>query len=349
MTPTPLPGLAPVPTVPRPAAAPTEKLVDRYGRHISYLRLSVTDRCDFRCTYCMSEKMRFLPRQSVMSLDECLSVARAFVDLGVTKLRITGGEPLVRKDLLWLVERLGALDGLDNLVMTTNGSQLARFARPLHAAGVKRINISLDSLQPERFRQITRVGELRDVLDGIAAAQAAGFRRTKLNVVMMRGVNDDELPALVRFAHDNELDISFIEEMPLGDIAGRNDTYLSSDEVRARLARDFSLLPSTEASGGPARYWRLAGSATRIGFISPHSHNFCDSCNRVRVTATGDLFPCLGHNDALPLLPILRRGDDTAALRQAIVDSMGIKPLGHDFAHQMEKPQVVRFMSMTGG
>lgn len=324
-------------------------LVDKYNRRITYVRLSITDRCDFRCTYCMAEEMTFLPRDAVLSLEECLRVARVFVGLGVSKLRITGGEPLVRKDALWLIERLGTLPGLDNLVLTTNGSQLDRFARPLFAAGVKRINISLDTLKAERFRQITRIGDVNKVLHGIAAAREAGFRRTKLNTVMMRGTNDDEFVDLVQFALDHELDISFIEEMPLGDIHGRSTTYVSSDETRTRLAERFELIPSTEDSGGPARYWRIPGSETRVGFISPHSHNFCDSCNRVRITARGELYPCLGQNDAVNLMDVLRSGADDEALRQAIMSSMGIKPLGHDFTHQMEAPQVVRFMSMTGG
>lgn len=328
---------------------PEGALVDKYGRRISYVRLSITDRCDFRCTYCMAEEMTFLPRDAVMSLEECLRVARVFVGLGVSKLRITGGEPLVRKGAMWLIERLGTLPGLDNLVLTTNGSQLDRFAAPLKAAGVKRINISLDTLKPERFRQITRIGDLTKVLRGIEAASEAGFRRTKLNAVMMRGTNDDEFVDLVRFAVSQSLDISFIEEMPLGEIHGRNNTYISSEETLTQLARHFDLQASQESSGGPARYWRIPGSETRVGFISPHSHNFCDSCNRVRITAKGELYPCLGQNDALNLLPILRTGGDDAALRQAIIDSMGIKPWGHDFTAQMNAPQVVRFMSMTGG
>jgi cyclic pyranopterin phosphate synthase len=285
-----------------------------------------------------------------MSLEECLQVAQVFVGLGVNKLRITGGEPLVRKDALWLIERLGALPGLDNLVMTTNGSQLDRFAPALKAAGVRRINISLDTLKPARFKEITRIGDLAKVLRGIEAARAAGFRRTKLNTVMMRGVNDDEFADLVQFALDHELDISFIEEMPLGEIHGRSNTYISSEETREQLGRRFELIPSTESSGGPARYWRVSGSETRVGFISPHSHNFCDSCNRVRITAKGELYPCLGQNDALQLLPVLRQHPgEEAPLRQAIMDSMGIKPWGHDFTQQMDAPQVVRFMSMTGG
>ncbi|RIX49646.1 MAG: GTP 3',8-cyclase MoaA [Rhodocyclales bacterium GT-UBC] len=324
-------------------------LIDKFGRQVTYVRLSITDRCDFRCTYCMAEEMTFLPRHEVMSLEECLRVAQAFVGLGVNKLRITGGEPLVRKEAMWLIERLGALPGLDNLVLTTNGSQLERFARPLKQAGVRRLNISLDTLRPDRFKAITRIGDINKVFAGIEAAQAAGFERTKLNAVMMRGINDDEFLDLVQFAVDRQLDISFIEEMPLGEIHGRTGTYISSEETRDKLGERFELIPSTENSGGPARYWRIPGSVSRIGFISPHSHNFCDSCNRVRITAKGELYPCLGQNDALNLLPILRAERDEQALRQAIIDSMGIKPYGHDFSQQMDSPQVVRFMSMTGG
>jgi cyclic pyranopterin phosphate synthase len=276
-------------------------------------------------------------------------VASVFVGLGVSKLRITGGEPLVRKDAMWLVNKLGALPGLDNLVITTNGSQLDRFAQPLRDAGVKRINISLDTLQADRFKKVTRIGELQKVLNGIKAARAAGFKRTKLNAVMMRGTNDDEFVDLVQFAVDNELDISFIEEMPLGEIQGRNNTYISSEETRQLLAPRFELIPSTENSGGPARYWRIPGSESRIGFISPHSHNFCDTCNRVRITAKGELYPCLGQNDAVNLLQVLRSDNSEEGLRQAIIDSMGIKPFGHDFSQQMDAPHVVRFMSMTGG
>ena len=338
------------PPLPPPGKEHKEgSLIDKYGRRITYVRLSITDRCDFRCTYCMAEEMTFLPRDAVMSLEECLRVARVFVGLGVNKLRITGGEPLVRKNVMWLIERLAALPGLDNLVLTTNGSQLERFAIPLKQAGVRRINISLDTLDSELFTRITRIGELAKVLRGIDAAREAGFLRTKLNTVMMRGINDKEFIPLVRYAVDNQLDISFIEEMPLGEIHGRNSTYISSQETRELLSREFELTASDENSGGPARYWQVAGSTTRVGFISPHSHNFCDSCNRVRITAKGELYPCLGQNDATNLMQVLRSGADDSALRQAIVDSMGIKPWGHDFTQQMDSPQVVRFMSMTGG
>ncbi|MCL2831077.1 MAG: GTP 3',8-cyclase MoaA [Betaproteobacteria bacterium] len=335
-------------------------LIDRHGRRVSYLRLSVTDRCDFRCTYCMGEKMNFLPREEVLSLEECLRIARVFVRLGVSKIRITGGEPLVRRNLSWLLREIAALPGLSELVLTTNGSQLERFAQSLVEAGVKRVNVSLDTLKPERFREITRIGEIGQVLDGIAAARVAGFRRVKLNTVMMRGVNDDEFAALVHYALYHDLDITFIEEMPLGETGrDRPGSYMSGEEALALLGRDFPLIPSSETSGGPARYWRLPGANTRIGFISPLSHNFCETCNRVRVTARGELHPCLGQNEALPLMPLLRahpEGEESdTLLLQAITESMGLRPKGHEFSYASpetpapEKPQVLRFMSMTGG
>ncbi|MGH8727740.1 MAG: GTP 3',8-cyclase MoaA [Burkholderiales bacterium] len=327
------------------------QLVDKYGRHITYIRLSITDRCDFRCTYCMAEEMTFLPREQVLSLEECLRVVRVFVGLGVTKVRITGGEPLVRKNALWLIQEIGKLQGLRELVMTTNGSQLERFAVPLKEAGLKRINVSVDSLKPRRFKAMTRVGDLSKVLRGIEAAKAAGFSPIKLNTVMVHGVNDDEFGDLVQFAVENEHDISFIEEMPLGEVDhSRASTYYSSDDALAVLRQRYTLVPSAETSGGPARYWRIPNTRTKVGFISPHSHNFCDSCNRVRISCKGELFPCLGQNDMLDLMPALREfSDDDAPLRQAIVDSMGIKPKGHDFNLFLKKPKIVRFMSTTGG
>lgn len=345
-----LAGFVP-PTRPETSRHPDGTLVDKYGRHVTYIRLSITDRCDFRCTYCMAEDMTFLPRERVLSLEESLRLVRTFAGLGVTKVRITGGEPLVRRNVLWLLERIAALPGIKELVLTTNGSQLDRFARPLREAGVRRINVSLDTLRPERFRAITRIGELDKVLRGIDAARAAGFRRLKLNTVMMRGGNDDEFIDIVRYAIDRELDVAFIEEMPLGDVGhGRAGTYFSTDEALARLATAFTLLPSTESTGGPARYWRIPGAETRVGFISPHSHNFCDTCNRVRITAQGELYPCLGHNDAIQLLPLLRdHPDNDGPLLEAIRHTMGIKQKGHEFTGQMDAPQVVRFMSMTGG
>ena len=326
-------------------------LLDKYGRRITYIRLSITDRCDFRCHYCMSEDMTFLPRSEVLTLEECLEIVRAFAELGVYKVRITGGEPLVRKNALWLLGQIGQVPGIRELVLTTNGSQLERFAPDLRAAGVKRINVSLDTLDPLRFHEITRTGDIAKVLRGIDTAVAAGFSRVKLNTVMMRGVNDHELPNLVRYAMDRGVDISFIEEMPLGDIGhGRTATYFSSDEALELLGRHFPLEASDESSGGPARYWRIPGSDTRVGFISPHSHNFCDTCNRVRITAKGELYPCLGHNDAVQLLPLLRaHPDDRQPLTEAIRGVMGIKPKAHDFTTQMDAPRVERFMSMTGG
>jgi cyclic pyranopterin phosphate synthase len=326
-------------------------LIDKYGRHVTYIRLSITDRCDFRCTYCMAEEMTFLPRSQVLTLEECLRIASTFAGMGVTKVRITGGEPLVRPNAIWLLEQIARLEGLEELVMTTNGSQLDRFAQPLFDAGVKRINISLDTLRADRFKEITRVGDLAKVLRGIDAAKATGFQRIKLNTVMMRDRNDDEFIDLVQFAVDKGIDISFIEEMPLGEIGhGRQSTYFSTEEAIERLQTRFSLLASTENSGGPARYWRIPDTQTRVGFISPHSHNFCDTCNRVRITAQGELYPCLGNNDAISLLPLLREyPDDNGPLRQAIMHTMGIKAKGHDFTEQMNSPQVIRFMSMTGG
>ena len=339
------------PTTPATSSHAHGTLVDKYGRHITYIRLSITDRCDFRCFYCMAEEMAFLPREQVLSLEECLRVIRSFVAMGVTKVRITGGEPLVRRNAMWLLREAGRLEGLKELVVTSNGSQLERYAAEMVEAGVKRINISLDTLRADRFKAITRVGELDKVMRGIDAAIAAGFKGIKINVVMMRGVNDDEFIDLVRFAVSKGIDLSFIEEMPLGDIdRSRADNYFGTDEALALLRPHFELVGSTESTGGPARYWRIPGTKTKIGFISPHSHNFCDSCNRVRITCKGELYPCLGQNDALPLMPVLRaHPDDDAPLRQAIVDSMGIKPKGHDFNEQMQDPKVVRFMSMTGG
>jgi len=334
------------------AARPADAvLIDKYGRQVTYLRLSITDRCDFRCRYCMAEEMEFLPRAQVLTLEECLRLASAFVELGVSKLRITGGEPLVRRNAIWLLERLTHLPGLRELVMTTNGSQLARFAPALRAAGVRRINISLDTLRAERFRRITRVGDLSRVLAGIAAARTAGFERLKINTVLLRGVNDDEICDLVRFAIAQEVDIAFIEQMPFGELGqSRRASFLSSDEALTLLRADFVLVPSAESTGGPARYWRIPGQATRVGFIAPHSHNFCAACNRVRVSARGELFPCLGSSDAVHLLPLLRAHPaDDAPVRAAIAQGMGFKPKGHEFGHRLDAPHLVRFMSMTGG
>ncbi|HEY0841501.1 GTP 3',8-cyclase MoaA [Methylotenera sp.] len=328
-----------------------DKLIDQFGRQVDYIRLSITDRCDFRCTYCMAEEMTFLPRDEVLSLEECLRLVKAFVQLGVTKVRITGGEPLVRKNALWLFEEVGKLEKLKELVLTTNGSQLEKQAASLKQAGVKRINISLDSLNSERFKKITRTGELDKVLRGIQAAKQAGFDNIKLNTVLMRGTNDDEVQALVDFAIQQAIDISFIEEMPLGEVDHtRDSTFVSNAETLKTLQSNYALTASTVTTGGPARYWRVNDSNTKIGFISPHSHNFCEACNRVRITCKGELFLCLGQEDKVDLMPLLRNHpNDDQPLIQAILDSMSIKPKGHDFDLRRAKPAVVRFMSHTGG
>lgn len=331
-------------------------LIDSFQRRIRYLRLSVTDRCDLRCVYCMAEDMTFLPRSQVLTLEELARVARVFVGLGVDKIRLTGGEPLVRQNLPWLVRELAGLPGLRELALTTNGMQLAGAAQELRAAGLHRLNVSLDSLDPQRFRAITRVGDLARVREGLRAARAAGFGapgagRIKLNSVILRGRNDDEVEALVDFARELDCDISFIEEMPLGaiDEHDRALSYMSSDEIRERLSARFALLPSTESTGGPSRYYRLADSATRVGFISPHSHNFCDTCNRVRVTVEGRLLLCLGNEHSLDLRHLMREeGADDAALRDAIMAAMALKPERHHF-DLADAPQIVRFMNMTGG
>ena len=331
---------------------PDGALIDRYGRRVTYIRLSVTDRCDFRCAYCMPMQMKFLPKSEILSLEEILLVARAFAAMGVNKIRVSGGEPLVRKGVTRLCENLSRIPGVREVVITTNGSQLPRLAAPLRAAGVRRINISLDTLRADKFKALTRTGELSAVLRGVESARAANFDGVKLNVVMMRGFNDDEIVPLARFAVANNLDISYIEEMPLGDIGhSRAETYYSADDAMRQLRDEFDLRPSDHNSGGPARYWKIAGAATKVGFITPHSHNFCASCNRVRVTAVGQLFPCLGQNDMTDLKPALRGGEDDreAALRRAILHGLDIKPKGHEFDLSEPGAKVIRFMSATGG
>ena len=295
--------------------------------------------------------MTFLPRDEVLSLEECARLVKIFVDLGVIKVRITGGEPLVRKNALWLFEEVGKLAGLKELVLTTNGSQLESKAIALKKAGVKRINISIDSLQPERFKKITRTGDLNKVLAGLQASIHAGFEGIKINTVLMKNSNDDEAADLVRFAIDQKIDISFIEEMPLGEVDhARESTFVSNADTLKLLQSKYSLLPSTETTGGPARYWRVANSSTKIGFISPHSHNFCESCNRVRISCKGELFLCLGQEDKVDLMPLLRANpNDDAPLIAAIISSMSVKPKGHDFDLRRAEPAVVRFMSHTGG
>jgi cyclic pyranopterin phosphate synthase len=326
-------------------------LIDRFGRHVTYVRLSVTDRCDLRCVYCMSEDMTFLPRAQVLTLEEIARLGRCFTELGVTKLRVTGGEPLVRRDVMTLFETLGPLPGLKDLSLTTNGTQLPRFAERLKAAGVTRINISLDSLQPERFRAITRKGDLAQVLKGIDAARAAGFDRIKLNSVILKHRNHDEVVDLVAFALERGLDIAFIEEMPLGVVGDhdRAEAFYPSEQIRADLSQHFELIPTTETTGGPSRYWRVVGAETRIGFISPHSHNFCGTCNRVRVTAEGRLLLCLGQEHSTDLRRVLRANPlDDEPVRRAIIKAMDIKPKGHDFELEA-KPVIFRHMNATGG
>ncbi|HPH06144.1 MAG TPA: GTP 3',8-cyclase MoaA [Methylotenera sp.] len=326
-------------------------LIDRFGRKIDYIRLSITDRCDFRCVYCMAEDMKFLPRDDVLSLEECARLVKVFVSLGVSKVRITGGEPLVRKNAIQLFEKIGQLQGLRELVLTTNGSQLEHHAHALKRAGVQRINISLDSLDASRFHQITRVGELDKVLRGIAVAKQAGFKSIKLNALLLRGINDDEALPLTAFAIEQELDISFIEEMPLGSVSHtRSASYVSNDETLSLLRARYDLISSSETTGGPARYWSIPNSATKIGFISPNSHNFCESCNRVRISCKGELYLCLGQENKVDLRPLLRDFPDTdQPLKQAIINSMKIRPKGHDFDLKRASPSVVRFMSYTGG
>ncbi|CAD5110595.1 GTP 3',8-cyclase MoaA [Zestomonas carbonaria] len=326
-------------------------LLDGFGRRIDYLRMSVTDRCDFRCVYCMAEDMTFLPRQQVLGLEELYRLAALFVANGVKKIRLTGGEPLVRKGIVGLCERIAALPGLRELVMTSNGSQLTRLAGPLAEAGVKRLNISLDTLRPERFRAITRTGDLAQVLAGIDAAREAGFARIKLNCVVMRGRNDDEVLDLIDYAVTRGLDISFIEEMPLGEVGrSRGESFFSSDQVRELIATRHSLLDSAEQSGGPARYARIGEYPdSRIGFISPHSHNFCATCNRVRLTVEGRLLLCLGHEHAIDLRALLRRHPESdQPLLDAIHAGLARKPLRHEFSLDGDV-QVLRFMNASGG
>ncbi len=327
------------------------RLQDGQGRRIEYLRLSVTDRCDFRCVYCMAEDMTFLPRAQILSLEELERIARLFVAQGVSKIRLTGGEPLVRRGIVDLCARLSQLPGLRELVMTTNGSQLERLAKPLAGAGVKRLNISLDSLQADKFKAITRTGELGQVLSGIEAARTAGFERIKLNVVVMKGRNHDEVTTLTDFALQRGLDITFIEEMPLGDVGReRGEAFCSSAEVREMISQQHRLIDSNETSGGPARYLRVEGyPESRIGFISPHSHNFCDTCNRVRLTTEGRLLLCLGHENALDMRALVRRYPDTdEPIREALERALHHKPARHEFAVDGQV-QVLRFMNATGG
>ena len=327
------------------------QLTDRFGRTVDYLRISITDRCDFRCVYCMAEDMTFLPRAQILTLEEIITLAKAFAELGVKKIRITGGEPLVRKGALELLQTLGQIESLHELVITTNGSQLETMATGLKAAGVKRINISLDTLDADKFKAITRTGDLQQVLRGIEAVKAVGFERIKINAVILKDRNHQEVCDLVQYAVDMGIDISFIEEMPLGVVAkhDRSEAYYSSALIKKDLANTFSLVASTEKTGGPSNYFKVAGTKTRVGFISPHSDNFCRTCNRVRLTVEGRLLLCLGNDHSVDLKAVLRANPgNMAILKQAIVDAMLIKPEKHEF-NIHEQPVILRYMSMTGG
>ncbi len=333
----------------------TADLIDPFGRYVSYLRVSVTDRCDFRCVYCMSEHMTFLPKKDLLTLEELDRLCSAFVKKGVKKLRITGGEPLVRKDIMTLFRSLGRhleTGALDELTLTTNGSQLAKYARDLKAAGVQRINVSIDTLDPEKFKAITRWGDLNVVLDGLKAAEKAGLK-VKINAVALKDVNEDEIDDLIRFAHGRGADLTLIETMPLGDIEGdRTDQYLPLSIVRARLLDRWTLEDIPYRTGGPARYVRIKETGGRLGFITPMTHNFCESCNRVRLTCTGTLYMCLGQNDAADLrAPLRAHPNDDAPLMHAIDEAILRKPKGHDFIidRRTKKPAVSRHMSVTGG
>ena len=326
-------------------------LIDGFGRTIDYVRLSVTDRCDFRCTYCMAEDMTFLPRSDVLSLEEITRVARVFVGLGVRKLRVTGGEPLIRRGVETLLDNLGSLAALRELAVTTNGSQLNSKASALKSAGVTSLNISLDTLDEQKFSEITRTGRLSQVLKGIDAAVAVGFERIRLNAVILAGQNDDEVLDLTDFAQARGIDIAFIEEMPLGQVnaAGKPLEFVASDVILGQLQDKFRLQPThSPAQSGPARYWQIDGSKTRVGLISPHSNNFCHSCNRLRVTAEGRLLLCLGNEHSISLRDSLRAGASDYELATQIRSALSRKPERHVF-DQPDKPQILRFMNASGG
>ena len=329
-------------------------MVDPFGRAVTYLRVSVTDRCDFRCTYCMTEHMTFLPKKDLLTLEELNRLCSAFIAKGVRKIRLTGGEPLVRKNIMFLVRELGkhVRNGvLDELTLTTNGSQLARHADELYDCGVRRINVSLDTLDPDKFRTITRWGDFARVMEGIDAAQRAGLK-IKLNAVALKGFNEAEIPELLRFAHGRGMDLTVIETMPMGEIdEDRTDQYLPLSKLRTDLERQFTLTDIPYKTGGPARYVKVAETGGRLGFITPMTHNFCESCNRVRLTCTGTLYMCLGQNDAADLRTALRATEDNALLYAAIDEAITRKPKGHDFIidRTHNRPAVARHMSVTGG
>jgi cyclic pyranopterin phosphate synthase len=329
-------------------------MIDPFGRAISYLRVSVTDRCDLRCVYCMAEDMTFLSRSELLTLEELDRACSAFVGLGVRKLRLTGGEPLVRKNVISLIENLGRhlkTGALEELTLTTNGTRLPEFAGRLRAAGMRRINISLDSLDPARFKEITRWGDHAKVMEGIRAAKAAGLK-IKINLVALRGVNEDEFDDMVAWCGSEGFDLVFIETMPMGDIDGnRTDQYLPLSMVRAKLAQRWTLDPIPDTTGGPARYTRCAETGGRVGFITPMTHNFCESCNRMRLTCSGTLYMCLGQEDAADLRAPLRASESDGPLIETIREALTRKPKGHDFIidRRHKRPSVSRHMSVTGG
>jgi cyclic pyranopterin phosphate synthase len=329
---------------------PSNPMIDSFGRRITYVRMSVTDRCDLRCRYCMAERMTFLPKSDVLNLEEIVELADIFIARGVKRIRLTGGEPLVRKGVDQLVSALGARigGGLDELTMTTNGTQLAHHAQPLFDAGIRRINVSLDSRDPDRFRHITRRGDLIQVLDGIDAADESGIK-IKINMVALRGLNDDEFAPMLRWCGSRGFDLTLIETMPLGEVEeDRTEHYLPLSEVRERLTRDFELVPSIARTGGPARYFEVEGLGVRLGLITPLTHNFCDGCNRIRVAATGTVYGCLGHEQKVELRDLLR-GGGAEAVDRALGQLLAGKPKGHQFRIQEPKPAVARHMSVTGG
>ena len=327
------------------------QLTDQFNRKINYMRISVTDRCDFRCIYCMSEQMNFLPKNQLLTLEEINRIATIFISMGVEKIRITGGEPLVRKNVDTLFDNLSKNKDLKELTLTTNASQLLKKAGMLKASGIKRINISLDSLNPLNFKKMTRTGDLNKVLDGIEYAISIGLKQLKLNTVIMKGINDHEIFDLIEFAIKKNIDISFIEEMPLGTTEfSRKSTFTSNDEILEKIKTNYLIDKIKYRTGGPAEYWQILGTKSRIGLISPHSHNFCEDCNRVRISCKGELFLCLGQDDKIELMPLLRKyPNNDQPIKDAILNSMKIKPKSHEFNIEQSKPAVVRFMSHTGG
>jgi len=326
-----------------------KQLIDPFGRKIEYLRISVTDRCDLRCSYCMSEDVEFLPRQDILSFEEIIRLAQSFALLGVSKIRITGGEPLMRKKLPELIASIKAIEGIEEVVMTTNGTLLTQYAKPLFEAGLSRLNISLDTLQADRFKTLTRRDRLQAVLDGIAEAKKYPFAGIKLNAVILRGMNDDEIIPLADFAVDNDIDITFIEEMPLGEVGyDRSVTFLSSAVIKSEIEKKYSLESSSYKTGGPAEYSAVKNKKSKIGFISPHTNNFCSDCNRVRITAVGRLLLCLGNENSQDLRTTLRDGCSDDELSEKLISALQLKPEKHNF-DLAEEVQILRFMSHTGG